>query len=160
MAEERYVYRRAGSAPPTRKSPAANTPPPRRPAPPKRRKRRPVRVLVLCLVCVLLAAAAGVALVRCGIEEAAPAAPNFGTAAPAWQKNELGYYFNSAGSAIPAAVLKGMDVSRYQGEVDWEKAKAAGIDYAILRCGFGGEWDGQEKNWNQDDPQFRRNADE
>lgn len=161
MAEERYVYRRAGSAPPARKSPAANTPPPRRPAPPKRRrKRRPVRVLVLCLVCVLLAAAGGIALVRCGVEESGPAVPNFGTAAPAWQKNELGYYFNSAGSAIPAAVLKGMDVSRYQGEVDWEKAKAAGIDYAILRCGFGGEWDGQEENWDQDDPQFRRNADE
>ena len=157
MAEERYVYRRAGAAPQAR-NPKTN--PPRRPAPPKRRRRRPGRVLALCLTCLLLAAAVGVALVRCGIEEAAPAKADFGTAAPAWQKNELGYYFNSAGNAIPAAVLKGMDVSRYQGEVDWEKAKSAGIDYAILRCGFGGEWDGQEENWNQDDPQFRRNADE
>lgn len=157
MAEERYVYRRAGAAPQAR-NPKTN--PPRRPAPQKRRRRRPGRVLALCLVCLLLAAAVGVALVRCGIEEAAPAKADFGTAAPAWQKNELGYYFNSAGDAIPAAVLKGMDVSRYQSEVDWEKAKSAGIDYAILRCGFGGEWDGQEENWNQDDPQFRRNADE
>ena len=61
---------------------------------------------------------------------------------------------------MPAAVLKGMDVSKFQGEIDWEKAKAAGIDFAIIRCGFGGEWDGQEENWAQDDPQWRRNADE
>lgn len=53
-----------------------------------------------------------------------------------------------------------MDVSKFQGEIDWEKAKAAGIDFAIIRCGFGGEWDGQEENWAQDDPQWRRNADE
>lgn len=61
---------------------------------------------------------------------------------------------------MPAAVLKGIDVSKFQGEVDWEKAKAAGIDFAIIRCGYGGEWDGQEANWAQDDDQWRRNADE
>ena len=83
-----------------------------------------------------------------------------GTPAAAWQKNDLGYYFNTSGRAMPAAVLKGMDVSKFQGEIDWEKAKAAGIDFAIIRCGFGGEWDGQEENWAQDDPQWRRNADE
>ena len=38
--------------------------------------------------------------------------------------------------------------------------QAAGIDFAIIRCGFGGEWDGAEENWAQDDPQWRRNADE
>ena len=53
-----------------------------------------------------------------------------------------------------------MDVSKFQGEVDWEKAKAAGIDFAIIRCGYGGEWDGQEENWAQDDTYWRRNADE
>ena len=89
-----------------------------------------------------------------------PAKADFGTPAAAWQKNELGYYFNESGEAMPAAVLKGIDVSKYQGAVDWEKAKSNGVDFAIIRCGFGGEWDGQEQGWNQDDPQWRRNADE
>ena len=62
---------------------------------------------------------------RCTAEPEGPAAPDFGTPADAWQKNELGYYFNTNGQAMPAAVLKGMDVSKFQGEVDWEKAKAA-----------------------------------
>lgn len=30
--------------------------------------------------------------------------------------------------------LKGIDVSRYQGAVDWAKVKAAGISFAIARC--------------------------
>ncbi len=36
-----------------------------------------------------------------------------------------------------------------------KRPKAAGIDFAIIRCGFGGEWDGQEENWAQDDTQWR-----
>lgn len=32
----------------------------------------------------------------------------------------------------------GIDVSKYQGEIDWEKVKADGIDYAILRLGYRG----------------------
>lgn len=30
---------------------------------------------------------------------------------------------------------KGIDVSKYQGDIDWKKVKAAGIDYAIIRLG-------------------------
>lgn len=51
-----------------------------------------------------------------------------GTSAGAWAKNDAGYYFNSDGEPILAATKKGIDVSKYQGEVDWEKAQAAGID--------------------------------
>lgn len=32
----------------------------------------------------------------------------------------------------------GIDVSKYQGTVDWEKVKADGIDFAILRLGYRG----------------------
>ena len=32
----------------------------------------------------------------------------------------------------------GVDVSVYQGSIDWQKAKAAGIDFAIIRLGFRG----------------------
>ncbi|MBQ7542541.1 MAG: glycoside hydrolase family 25 protein [Clostridia bacterium] len=31
----------------------------------------------------------------------------------------------------------GIDVSEYQSEIDWEKVKAAGKTFAILRCGYG-----------------------
>ena len=35
------------------------------------------------------------------------------------------------------ATAWGIDVSNHQGSIDWAKVKAAGVDYAILRCGFG-----------------------
>lgn len=45
----------------------------------------------------------------------------------------------------------GIDVSKHNGEIDWEKAKATGqIDFAILRAGYG-------KIASQKDPQFERN---
>lgn len=47
----------------------------------------------------------------------------------------------------------GIDVSQYQGVIDWEEAKNH-IDFAILRCGYGQDLPGQ------DDKQFKRNADE
>ena len=37
----------------------------------------------------------------------------------------------------PGAVL-GVDVSSHQGEIDWEKARADGVSFAILRIGFRG----------------------
>lgn len=35
-------------------------------------------------------------------------------------------------------IRKGVDVSYYQGNIDWNKVKAAGYDFAILRIGFRG----------------------
>ncbi len=32
----------------------------------------------------------------------------------------------------------GIDVSRYQGDVDWEQVKAAGVEFAMIRVGFRG----------------------
>ena len=32
----------------------------------------------------------------------------------------------------------GIDVSRYQGDVDWEKVKEAGVEFAMIRVGFRG----------------------
>lgn len=97
------------------------------------------------------------ALAACGGQKA-PETPETGESAGAWAKNDAGYYFNDAGEPIMAATLKGMDVSKYQGEIDWAKAKAAGIDFAILRCGIGSEWNG-EGEYTQDDPYWRQNAD-
>ena len=33
--------------------------------------------------------------------------------------------------------FRGIDVSRWQGKIDWEKVKKAGAQFAILRAGFG-----------------------
>jgi len=37
---------------------------------------------------------------------------------------------------------KGIDVSKFQGEIDWEQVKEAGIDYAIIRVGIRGYTEG------------------
>ena len=46
---------------------------------------------------------------------------------------------------------KGIDVSKWQGTIDWNKAKAAGVEFAMLRAGYG---------QGNADPQFERNASE
>lgn len=33
--------------------------------------------------------------------------------------------------------IKGIDVSKYQGNIDWKKVKQSGIDFAIIRAGYG-----------------------
>lgn len=35
------------------------------------------------------------------------------------------------------SIMKGIDVSQWQGDIDWEKAKADGVGFAMLRAGFG-----------------------
>lgn len=52
------------------------------------------------------------------------------------------------------SLLKGIDVSGSNGIVDWDKAKDAGLDFAIIRCGFGDDIQ------SQDDVQFLRNVGE
>lgn len=50
-----------------------------------------------------------------------------------------------------ATYKKGIDVSQWQGTIDWEKVKAAGIEFAMIRAGYG---------QNNIDPQFKRNISE
>lgn len=71
----------------------------------------------------------------------------------AWNKVN-GMFVNDLGSPIPGAYRKGIDVSWYQGKIDWEKVKASGVDFAILRCGYGSN---DEK---QDDSQWFQNVSE
>ena len=47
--------------------------------------------------------------------------------------------------------MKGIDVSYHQGLIYWEKVKAAGIEFAIIRAGLG-------KYITQIDPRFEQNA--
>lgn len=50
--------------------------------------------------------------------------------------------------------LKGIDVSKHNGKIDWKKVKDSGIDFAIIRIGYGRDIP------QQDDPQAVRNMDE
>lgn len=45
--------------------------------------------------------------------------------------------------------MKGIDVSKHQGKIDWKKVQAAGIEFAMLRAGYGR---------NNLDAQFHNNA--
>ena len=45
-------------------------------------------------------------------------------------------------SYFEGETYKGIDVSKFQGEIDWEQVKEAGIDYAIIRVGIRGYTEG------------------
>lgn len=60
-------------------------------------------------------------------------------------------YFGIKKTTETTSILKGIDVSYCQNEVDWDAAKASGlVDFAILRAGYGREP-------SQVDTQFSRN---
>lgn len=56
-----------------------------------------------------------------------------------------------------ASTRQGIDVSYYQGEIDWNAVKQAGIEFAILRVGFRG-WS-EDGSYNED-PLFRQNLEQ
>lgn len=70
-----------------------------------------------------------------------------------WPKVDGGYQSNDE-SVFPA-IRKGIDVSYHQGVINWEKVKADGIDFAILRCGYV-----RTLGQPQVDKQWKRNAEE
>lgn len=48
-------------------------------------------------------------------------------------KGELGYYKNGR-----QASHKGIDVSKYQGDIDWDAVAGDGVEFAIIRLGYRG----------------------
>lgn len=60
-------------------------------------------------------------------------------------------------------MLKGIDVSQHRGVIDWAKAKAAGVQFAIIRMGYGSNILSNANaaiidEYEQDDPQFEPNV--
>ena len=55
---------------------------------------------------------------------------------------------------VPGAVARGIDVSEFQGTVDWQAVKNSGVDYVIIRCGYG------DNEVSQDEKQWLRNVQE
>lgn len=45
-----------------------------------------------------------------------------------------GYSFYKKGTEVTS--LTGIDVSEHQGDIDWEKVRAAGIEFAMIRIGY------------------------
>ena len=70
-----------------------------------------------------------------------------------WPKIEGGYQSNDGN--VVNAVKRGMDVSYWQGLINWERVKADDIDFAILRCGYV-----KTLGRPQVDQQWKRNAQE
>ena len=74
-----------------------------------------------------------------------------------WTRHADGSYH--AESGVSAGVTaRGLDVSYYQKEIDWDKLYreeylTGDLDFVILRCGYGSDYT------SQDDAQWRRNAD-
>lgn len=60
------------------------------------------------------------------------------------------YNFGSDGALMVNGT--GIDVSKYQGKIDWAQAKSS-ISFAIIRCGYRGMYDGQL----HEDPYFYKN---
>lgn len=65
--------------------------------------------------------------------------------------NGLTYFFEQDGSVSSKV---GIDVSKFQGDIDWNKVKAAGVEYAIIRIGYRGY--GSAGNMAKD-PKFLQN---
>lgn len=62
-----------------------------------------------------------------------------------WQQYTRGYFQG-------AATFKGIDVSYHQSNIDWQAVRAAGVNFAIIRCGYGDDYR------SQDDAQWLRNV--
>ena len=48
------------------------------------------------------------------------------------------------------AIAKGIDVSTHNEKIDWRRVKQSGVDYAIIRCGYGtNETSQDDKRWEE-----------
>ena len=55
-------------------------------------------------------------------------------------------------AVLSAGKYWGIDVSHHQGTIDWQTVKNSGIDFVIIRCGYGGDYA------SQDDRQWEANV--
>lgn len=65
--------------------------------------------------------------------------------------NGTTYLFNMDGKL--STQVQGIDVSKYQGSIDWKQVKASGVEYVIIRCAYRG----YETGKIVEDPLFRQN---
>ena len=63
------------------------------------------------------------------------------------------YTFGSDGKLSSSSGIMGIDVSKWNGNIDWNAVKNSGVSYVIIRCGYRGSSTGALI----EDPQFRSN---
>lgn len=63
------------------------------------------------------------------------------------------YSFDSNGKLSSSNGVLGIDVSKYNGNIDWKAVKNSGVDYVIIRCGYRGYGSGVLV----EDPKYRTN---
>jgi len=63
------------------------------------------------------------------------------------------YNFASDGTLITGAGTMGIDVSKWNGSIDWNAVKNSGVSYVIIRCGYRGSSSGALV----EDPKFKTN---
>ncbi len=63
------------------------------------------------------------------------------------------YSFNSDGSLNKTSGSFGIDVSKWNGDIDWNAVKNSGVSYVIIRCGYRGSTTGALI----EDPKYRAN---
>lgn len=80
-----------------------------------------------------------------------PSTVSAATTAP-WSKNEQGQFVNGNGDVLEGATMKGIDVSKWNGDINWAKVAATDVGYAIIRCGYGDNYT------YQDDTYWKKNV--
>lgn len=70
-------------------------------------------------------------------------APSASGASNAWEWTDEGFV-NDRNELIDEATMKGVDVSVWNGLIDWEKVAETDVDYAIIRIGFGSDYLSQD----------------
>ncbi len=63
------------------------------------------------------------------------------------------YHFGSDGSLNQSSGTFGIDVSKWNGSIDWRAVRASGVSYVIIRCGYRGSSTGALI----EDPTFKKN---
>nr|WP_294672849.1 Ig-like domain-containing protein [uncultured Ruminococcus sp.] len=69
----------------------------------------------------------------------------------AWKRTSKGFV-NDYGQVIQGATMKGIDVSQWNGNINWAKVAKSDVDYAIIRVGYGDNYT------YQDDTYFKKNV--
>lgn len=49
-----------------------------------------------------------------------------------------------SGISMKGVTAVGIDVSQWQADIDWQKVANSGIEFAIIRCGYGSDWVSQD----------------
>ena len=63
------------------------------------------------------------------------------------------YVFDSDGILTSTTGIMGIDVSKWNGNIDWNQVKASGVNYVIIRCGYRGSSQGALI----EDPKYKAN---